>query len=303
MFCPSGKGGIRMGESFTFTKMHGLGNSYIYLDGFRDVLPENDFSKWAVQVSNPNTGIGSDGLIAILPSKIAAAKMRIFNKDGSEAKNCGNGLRCVARYVYEKGYVNKTTFSIETASGVVSAKVHLINGEITSVTVNMGRPILTPKEIPLRTTGTESVVNQPFDIEGKRVNLTGVSMGNPHALFFVEKMEDAPIHFLGPVLADGHPIFPEGVNVGFIEMRGNEAIYRVWERGSGITQACGTGACAAAVAMILNQKASMDESIKIHLEGGDLLIRWDSESQEVYMTGPAEKVAEGIFYLNRPKND
>jgi diaminopimelate epimerase len=288
-----------MVDSFTFTKMHGLGNSYIYLDGFRDQLPENNFSSWAVQVANPNTGIGSDGLIAILPSKIAAAKMRIFNKDGSEAKNCGNGLRCVARYIYENGYVTDTSFPIETASGMVSAKVHLNDGEITSVTVNMGRPILTPKDIPLHTTDVERVVNHPFEIDGERVNLTGVSMGNPHALFFVEKMEDAPIEFLGSRLADGHPIFPEGVNVGFIEPKRNEAIYRVWERGSGITQACGTGACAAAVAMILNQKASMDESIKIHLEGGDLLIRWDSESQEVFMTGPAEKVCEGVFYLKR----
>ena len=285
--------------SLSFTKMHGLGNSYIYLDGFREDLPTTEFSEWAIQVANPNTGIGSDGLIAILPSKVAAAKMRIFNKDGSEAKNCGNGLRCVARYVYEKGYVSETRFPIETASGMVSAEIHLTNGEITSVTVNMGRPILRPKDIPLHTNGTEWVINQPFEIENRWVNLTAVSMGNPHALFFVKNMEEAPIEFLGPVLADGHPFFPEGVNVGFIEPKGNEAVYRVWERGSGITQACGTGACAAAVAMILNQKASMDDSIKIHLEGGDLLIRWESKSQEVFMTGPAEMVCEGIFYLKK----
>lgn len=284
-------------ESFPFTKMHGLGNSYIYLDGFREKLPEDQFSKWAINVSNPNTGIGSDGLIAILPSKIAAAKMRIFNKDGSEAKNCGNGLRCVARYVYDKGYVETTMFPIETASGIVSAEIHVTEESVTAVTINMGRPILTPKDIPMQTEGTDRVVNQSFEIEGRKVNLTGVSMGNPHALVFVEKIEDAPLDFLGPVLADGHDLFPEGVNVGVIESRGHEAIYRVWERGSGITQACGTGACAAAVAMILNEKASMDEPIRVHLDGGELVIRWDSKSQDVFMTGPAEKVCEGIFFL------
>lgn len=278
--------------------MHGLGNCYIYLDGFETVYDSLKFPEWAIQVSNPNTGIGSDGLIAILPSEKGAAKMRIFNKDGSEAKNCGNGLRCVAKYVYEKGYTKEAVFPIETVSGMVSAEIHLTEGIVSDVTINMGQPILEAQRIPMNVPGLSKVVNEPFLINGMSYHITGVSMGNPHAILLTDSIKEAPIHELGSFIADGHELYPEGVNVGFVEpMAKDEGIYRVWERGSGITQACGTGACAAAVALILNNKASMDTPIKLHLDGGDLVIKWDSESQDVFMTGPAITVCEGVFYL------
>ncbi|WEG13783.1 diaminopimelate epimerase [Pullulanibacillus sp. KACC 23026] len=286
-----------MGQPVTFTKMHGLGNCYIYLDGFKETFDESLFPNWAVQMSNPHTGIGSDGLIAILPSVQGAAKMRIFNKDGSEGKNCGNGLRCVARYLFEKGYVEQAQFPIETASGMVMAVIHEKHGEVVSVTVNMGQPILEPEQIPMVTSVKTPVINQSFPILGDAYSLTAVSMGNPHAILLVDDITHAPIHKLGPELADGHELFPEGVNVGFVEWQGpNEARYRVWERGSAITQACGTGACAAAVALILNQKAKKDESILLHLDGGDLNVKWESETGNVLMTGPATTICDGIFY-------
>ncbi len=288
-----------MVEELKFTKMHGLGNCYIYLDGFETEYDPDQFPQWAIQVSNPNTGIGSDGLIAILPSDQGAAKMRIFNKDGSEAKNCGNGLRCVARFIYEKGYVTSTHFPIETASGMVQADIHLKGHNVDRVTINMGQPILEPEQIPMTALTPQPVINQAFQIDGKPVHLTAVSMGNPHAIVLMGAIEEAPIHELGPILADGHDLFPEGVNVGFIQPNGkNEAIYRVWERGSGITQACGTGACAAAVALILNKKAEKDQDVSLHLDGGDLVIRWDSQSGEVWMTGPAVTICEGVFFAD-----
>lgn len=286
-------------ESIKFTKMHGLGNCYIYLDGFETDYDPTNFPEWAIRVSDPNTGIGSDGLIAILPSEKGAAKMRIYNKDGSEAKNCGNGLRCVAKYVYEKGYTKETSFPIETASGMVSAEIHLIEEAVSAVTINMGQPILEAERIPMVTPNHAKVINERFLINDKSYSLTGVSMGNPHAILLTDSIKEAPIHELGPILADGHELFPEGVNVGFVQPIANdEGIYRVWERGSGITQACGTGACAAAVALILNNKASIGTPIKLHLDGGDLVIKWDSESRDVFMTGPAVTVCEGVFYLS-----
>ncbi|WP_027726322.1 diaminopimelate epimerase [Tuberibacillus calidus] len=282
-----------------FVKMHGLGNCYIYVDLISQKLELPGLPDLARKVSNPFTGIGSDGLILMVPSDAADLKMRIFNKDGSEGKNCGNGLRCVAKYAYERGLVSKKKFHIETLGGIVTAEVHVTGNTVDQVTVDMGQPHLNREDIPMAGEGGAPVINERVTIDGKNYDLTAVSMGNPHALFFVDDIEQAPIAELGPRLADGdHPLFPEGVNVGFIEMKNpSELVYRVWERGSGMTQACGTGATAAAVAAILNQKAEKDANITVHLDGGDLVIRWDAQSGHAFMTGPAETVCEGNFFV------
>lgn len=289
-----------MTKGIPFIKMHGLGNCYIYVDLVSESIELPDLPTLAEKVSNPYTGIGSDGLILMVPSEKAELKMRIFNKDGSEGKNCGNGLRCVAKYAYENGLVNDTRFTIETLGGLVTAEVHADGKTVNQVTIDMGQPFLKREEIPMAGPVGEQVINEAVDIDGANYRLTGVSMGNPHALFFVEDMKAAPIHTLGPRLADGdHPLFPEGVNVGFIEMlNDHELIYRVWERGSGMTQACGTGATAAAVAAILNKKSSYDTPITVHLDGGDLSINWEEKTGHVFMTGPAEIICEGIYRIN-----
>ncbi len=280
-----------------FTKMHGLGNSYIYVDMFQEQLAEEVLAKLAIQVADKNKGIGSDGLILVCPSDVAPVKMRIFNNDGSEAKNCGNGLRCVAKFAYEKGYVNETTFQIETLAGLVCATVHLNGEKVETVTVNMGHPRLKRKEIPMIGNPEEVVINENIEVARDVLHVTGVSMGNPHAVFFVESIEDAPVTTIGPKLEKDER-FPEWVNVEFVEVvNPNELHFRVWERGSGITQACGTGACAAVVAAILNEKANRDEEVVVHLLGGDLMITWTSEGS-VLMTGAAQTVCEGIFFLD-----
>ncbi|MGO4888938.1 diaminopimelate epimerase [Anaerobacillus sp. MEB173] len=279
-----------------FTKMHGLGNTYIYINLFEENLAEEQLSDLAVKVSNVNTGIGSDGMILICPSEQAPVKMRIFNNDGSEGKNCGNGLRCVAKYAYEHGIVKEEVFKIETLAGLVEAKVHVTDGKVDVVTVDMGEPRLLRKELPMVGNGEEKVINEPIDVNGQRWEMTGVSMGNPHGVFFVEDIESAPVTTLGPVL-EKHELFPEWLNVEFVEVVSEDELhFRVWERGSGITQACGTGACAAAVAAILNEKAKRDQNITVHLLGGDLTINWTNQGN-VLMTGPAETICEGKFLL------
>lgn len=285
-----------MNQHITFTKMHGLGNCYIYIDLISKSYDIPSYEQLAMDVSNQNTGIGSDGLILILPSKTSDIKMRIFNKDGSEAKNCGNGLRCVAKYAYEHQLVIQPTFSIETLGGPVEASVEVEeDGKVTSVTVDMGIPKLLREEIPMKGEKGVQVINE--QIEESDASITCVSMGNPHALFFYKDIDDAPIDYLGKTLADHHPNFPEGVNVGFVQMlTATEMIYRVWERGSGITQACGTGACAAVVASILTGRAAKDQSIKVHLLGGDLDIEWLSDNR-VLMKGPAAYICEGTYFL------
>jgi diaminopimelate epimerase len=288
---------MQMSKGIPFVKMHGLGNCYIYIDLVSQTIELPDLATLARKVSNPYTGIGSDGMILICPSEKAELKMRIFNKDGSEGKNCGNGLRCVAKYAYENGLVKSRDFTIETLGGLVTAEVQTEDQKVTQVTIDMGKPFLKREQIPMTGHSDEMVVNEDVVIDGLNYQLTGVSMGNPHALFFVDKMVDAPIHTLGPRLADGeHPLFPEGVNVGFIEMvNEKELIYRVWERGSGMTQACGTGATAAVVAAILNKKSEANTPITVHLDGGDLIINWESDSGHVFMTGPAEVICEGYY--------
>lgn len=284
-----------------FTKMHGLGNCYIYVNMFEIKLEEDQLSQLAIDVANVNTGIGADGMILICPSDVAPVKMRVFNNDGSEAKNCGNGLRCVAKYAYEQKIVTKPVFKIETLGGLVEAKVQVNdNGEVQLVTVDMGQPRLTRQDLPMLGEKTSHVINEPFQLGEEIVSITGVSMGNPHVIMFVDDIEKSRVTTIGPVL-EKHESFPEWVNVEFVEVVSEtELHFRVWERGSGITQACGTGACAAVVAAILNNHCSRGKDVTVHLLGGDLLINW-TEAGNVLMTGPAETICVGE-YLCKSQN-
>lgn len=282
--------------SFQFTKMHGLGNNYIYVNQMKEQLPEEQLSEIAIRVSSVYTGIGSDGMILICPSDVAPVKMRIFNNDGSEGKNCGNGLRCVAKYVYEHQIVTDTTFQIETLSGLVEATVHVQDGHVQLVTVDMGKPRFEKEAMPMLGEPASTTINEPLDFGTTTLNGTAVSMGNPHIVFYLEDIEQAPLDSVGPII-EKHEMFPEGVNVEFVErVSETELHFRVWERGSGITQACGTGACAAAVSTIVNGHAKKETDMTVHLAGGDLIIRW-KDNDHVLMTGPAETICDGTFYL------
>lgn len=282
-------------NKLSFTKMHALGNNYIYVDLFKESLPESILSELAIKVSNVHTGIGSDGLILICPSDKTPVKMRIFNSDGSEGKNCGNGLRCVAKYVYEHKMVFDKVFAIETLSGVVQAEVYLENEIVKKVKIDMGKPHLSRSEIPMLGDEAEKVVSEKIMFQNKPFELTAVSMGNPHAIFYVDDIQHAPLTTFGPIIEKDER-FPEGVNVEFIEVVNSQELnFRVWERGSGITEACGTGACAAVVASVLNGKTKKNQSTIVHLAGGDLEIIWD-ENDHVFMTGPAEVICKGEYY-------
>jgi diaminopimelate epimerase len=284
-------------NQFTFTKMHALGNNYIYVNMFKEKIEESRLADIAVKVSNVYTGIGSDGMILICPSDKAAVKMRIFNSDGSEGKNCGNGLRCVAKYAYENKLTEEREFSIETLSGLVYAKLEGEGSVISKVTIDMGEPLLARSEIPMQGNPDEKAVNAPLEFGGKQYMGTAVSMGNPHLVFYVDDIETAPVLTLGPVV-EKDPLFPESVNVEFVEVVSeNELHFRVWERGSGVTMACGTGACAAVVSSVLNGFTKRGEDTTVHLAGGDLLINW-SEQGNVFMTGPAEVICTGVYYYN-----
>ncbi|MDQ0247254.1 diaminopimelate epimerase [Bacillus fengqiuensis] len=282
-------------KSFQFTKMHGLGNNYIYVNMFEERLEEEELAALAVKVSNVHTGIGSDGMILICPSDSAPVKMRIFNNDGSEGKNCGNGLRCVAKYAYEHKLVQTEAFKIETLSGLVEAQVKEENGVVQSVTIDMGQPRLASHIIPMHGEAMDQVVAEKTSFNGQEYEMTAVSMGNPHVIFYVSNINEAPVTTLGPIV-EKHEIFPEGVNVEFVEVVSeNELHFRVWERGSGVTQACGTGACAAVVASVLNGHTTKGVPTTVHLAGGDLVITWKEEGT-VLMTGPAETICTGTYY-------
>ncbi|MBT2733509.1 diaminopimelate epimerase [Bacillus sp. ISL-7] len=282
-------------KEFAFTKMHTLGNNYIYVNMFKELIAEHELASIAVDISNVHTGIGSDGLILICPSTEADLKMRIFNSDGSEAENCGNGLRCVAKYAYENKLVNKENFTIETLSGTVQAHVYVKGTHILEVTINMGRPRFRRKEIPMLGIDQHEVVAEPIRFGNKTYTATLVSMGNPHIIFYVDDIEKAPLTTLGAIVEKDNR-FPMGINVGFVQVLNEmELHYRVWERGSGITQACGTGACAAVVASILNSYTSKNMSVTVHLARGDLKITW-TEQGDVLMTGCANIVCHGIYY-------
>ncbi|WP_035661288.1 diaminopimelate epimerase [Halalkalibacter akibai] len=274
--------------------MHGLGNSYIYVDMFKQTIDEEKLAPLAIEVADKNKGIGSDGMILICPSEKAPVKMRVFNNDGSEAKNCGNGLRCVAKFAYEHQYVQEKTFKIETLGGLVEATVFVENDQVHTVSVDMGFPILARERIPMLGKAQDQVVAEPFEIDNEVFEVTAVSMGNPHAVMFVDDINQAPVEEIGPKM-EKDKRFPEWVNVEFVEVVSkNELHFRVWERGSGITQACGTGACAAVVAAILNGYCQKNEEVVVHLLGGDLTITW-LESGTVLMEGAAEIICEGVF--------
>lgn len=275
-----------------FTKMHGIGNDYVYVNCFEEsVKNPAEVSKF---VSDRHFGIGSDGLILISPSTIADFRMNIYNADGSQAEMCGNGIRCVAKYVYDYGLTDKTEISVETLAGIKYLRLQVENGKVASVEVNMGAPILEPKEIPVAVEESP-VVNVPVEVKGKIYHMTCVSMGNPHAIIFMNNVKDLDIAAIGPYF-ENHTVFPKRTNTEFVEVLDRNTVnMRVWERGSDETLACGTGACATTVACILNDKT--ENEVTVHLLGGDLKIRWDREANQVYMTGPATVVFDGEITL------
>ena len=271
-----------------FTKMQGLGNDYVYVNCFEEKI-ENP-SELAVKVSDRHFGIGSDGLILIRPSEVADFRMTMFNADGSESEMCGNGIRCVGKYVYDYGLTDKTEVSVETLAGIKYLKFLIKDGKVDMVTVNMGEPILKPELVPVVGEG-DAVIDSPIEVDGKEYKMTCVSMGNPHSVVFVDDVDNFPLHEVGP-LFEHHKAFPRRVNAEFCHVIDRtHAKMRVWERGTGETLACGTGTCATAVACILNGKT--EDEVTITLLGGDLIIRWDREKNVIYMTGPARVVFDG----------
>ncbi|PXV64399.1 diaminopimelate epimerase [Dysgonomonas alginatilytica] len=277
-------------KNLKFTKMHGAGNDYIYVNGLTENI--ENASQLAISLSNRNFGIGSDGLVLILPSDSCDFRMQMFNSDGSEAEMCGNATRCVGKYVYDNKLTDKKEITLETKAG--TKYITLLEGDIKTrkVTVDMGEPILDPILIPVNIT-QNPVLNYPLNIDGKEWKISCVSMGNPHAVVFTEGIKDFNLPVLGPKF-ETNPIFPRKTNTEFIEIVDRNTLnMRVWERGAGETLACGTGACAAAVAAILNNHC--DRKIKIHLLGGDLDIEWRESNNHVYMTGEAVTVFEGTI--------
>jgi len=271
-----------------FIKMHGLGNDFVFLDHF-SVTEDEDYSKLAKQLCHRQFGVGGDGLAVILPSKVADARMRIFNPDGSEPEMCGNAIRCFARYVYDRGIVLHNPMSVETLAGVLTLNLHVQDGQVQGVRVDMGEPILQADLIPVLGQG-EPVVGETIEALGQTFQYTAVSMGNPHCIIFVEDFEALDFERVGPAI-EKHSLFPRKTNVEFIRVNSPQDItMKVWERGAGPTLACGTGACAAAVASVLNQKT--ERKVTVHLPGGDLLIEWGLDNH-VYMTGPATYVFKG----------
>ena len=271
-----------------FTKMQGIGNDYVYLNGFSP-LPV-DLSRLSRQISDRHFGVGSDGLVVIMPSETCDFRMRMFNPDGSEAEMCGNASRCIGKYVYDKGLTTKTDLTLETLAGVKHLTLHLNGNIVERVTVDMGEPILSPQDIPVALP-MSYVVSYPLEIENISFDVTCVSMGNPHAVIFVDDMSRYDLHHIG-ALIEHYPLFPQRTNVEFVEILSPDSLkMRVWERGTGETMACGTGACASLVAAVLNGKSRRQATL--HLQGGDLQIEWNEKDNHVYMTGDAVTVFEG----------
>lgn len=276
-----------------FSKMHGAGNDYIYVDA--TVSEPEDPEGLAIAVSDRHFGVGSDGLVLILPSKIADFRMRMFNSDGSEAEMCGNATRCIGKFVYEKGLTDKTTLTLETKGGIKHLTLHIIDSEVDEVTVDMGEPILTPSLIPAVSNDPKVKISEKEHIGNKEYAITAVSMGNPHAVIFTDEITDKMVLLEGPIL-EVADIFPRKSNIEFAKVidRGNIEM-RVWERGTGETLACGTGACATAVAAVLN--GLTDRQVNLHLRGGILSIHWDADTNHVMMTGPARFICDGTFLI------
>ena len=271
-----------------FTKMHGCGNDYVYVNCLEEVI--EDRSLTAVKVSDRHFGIGSDGLICIDPSDVADFKMDMYNADGSQGKMCGNGIRCVGKYVYDYGLTDKTCITVETLAGIKELALSVVNHKVESVRVCMGKPDFTSSNIPV-VSDKETAVDVNVSIQGRDYTLTCVSMGNPHAVIFVEDVESIDLPQIGP-LFENHSIFPERINTEFVQVLENGDLrMRVWERGSGETLACGTGTCAALAAAVVCGKTS--RSANVYVKGGVLSIEWSAKDDMIYMTGPAEIVFEG----------
>lgn len=272
-----------------FTKMQGAGNDYIYVDCFKENVPDPEAV--SIKISDRHFGIGGDGLVLIMPSDKADFRMRMFNADGSEGMMCGNASRCIGKYVYDNGLTDKTEITLETKSGIKNLRLYPENGVVKTVEVDMGKAVLVPKDIPMDAEG-DSFINKPISVNGKDVDITAVSMGNPHAVVFTSGVDGLDLEKIGPDF-ENHPVFPERVNTEFCEvLDGNTIKMRVWERGSGETWACGTGACASAVAAVLNGFCSRDKEITLKLRGGDLKITYRSD-EHVIMRGAAETVFTG----------
>ena len=282
-----------------FTKMHGAGNDYVYVDCFKENVecPK----ELAIRISDRHKGIGSDGLVLIQSSDTCDFRMRMFNADGSEAQMCGNAVRCIGKFVYEKGYTQKQHITLETIAGIKTLELFLENGKVEKVKVDMGEPTLTTCKIPVRWTDNV-LINQVIDFEPEKYALTCVSMGNPHAVIFTENIDKLDLATIGRKI-ENHPMFPEKVNVEFVEILSpSHARMRVWERGSGETLACGTGACAVETAAVLNHL--LERKAVISLSGGDLELEWNETNNHIYMTGDAVIVFEGEIHCqgnNNPK--
>lgn len=280
-----------------FTKMQGLGNDYVYVNCFRETIAEP--SELAKEISDRHFGVGSDGLIMINPSDKADFEMEMYNADGSRGEMCGNGIRCVGKYVYDYGLTDKTEISVETLGGIKHLSLTVENGKVSRVKVDMGHPEFTPEKVPVKAEGSRAV-DEPILVDGQEYRMTCVSMGNPHAVVFMDDVENLQIETIGPKF-ENHERFPNRVNTEFVRVIDRKtAKMRVWERGSGETLACGTGACAVAVACILG--GMTEDEVTVQLLGGDLLIRWDRESDIIYMTGPAEVVFDGEWPDQEEKN-
>ena len=278
-----------------FTKMHGIGNDYVYVNCFEETV--EDPAAVARFVSDRHFGIGSDGLILIKPSEAADCEMDMYNLDGSQGAMCGNGIRCVAKYAYDYGIVHKTQISVATRSGIKYLDLTVKDGKVSQVKVNMGAPILTASQIPV-VSEKEEVINEPLDVNGETYYITAVSMGNPHAIVYMTDVDQLDIEKIGPSF-ENHVAFPDRVNTEFVEVLDEHTVkMRVWERGSGETLACGTGACAVAVASILNERVDGDKPVTVKLLGGDLEIYWNRQENLVYMTGPATTVFDGEIDLS-----
>lgn len=284
---------------FKFTKMQGCGNDYIYVNGFTGKIPQEEKTELVRHISDRHFGIGGDGVIFINPSLEADFEMEMYNADGSRAEMCGNGIRCVAKYVYDKGLTDKTDISVISCGQIKYLQLFLKEGQVNTVRVNMGAPELRPDRIPVTVAEAgiplekERIVNAPIIVQGKEYKMTCVSMGNPHAVIFLEDVTNLEIEQIGPYF-ENHERFPKRINTEFVKVLDKKTVQmRVWERGTGETLACGTGCCATVVACILN--GLTDEKVTVKLLGGEIEIEWDREANLVYMTGPAVTVFEGEY--------
>ncbi len=275
---------------FNFSKWHGLGNDFVIVNGLEEKI--DNYNEVAIKVCDRNFGIGADGLVVILPSQIADFEMRIFNSDGSEAEMCGNVTRCIARYVFEYGLTNKKKITLETKAGIIKPELIFIDNVLSTIRVDMGEPRLKRGEIPMTGTENEQVINESLLVDGAEYRITCVSMGNPHCILFVDDITSIDLCDLGSKI-ETHATFPRKTNVEFVQVLNKQNLrMRVWERGAGITMACGTGACATLVAAVLNGKT--DRQATVELDGGELLIEWGVDNH-IYMSGPAVEVFRGQY--------